>query len=104
MKEQSKILPWTSVLTPKWKTDLLTKGLSKTNISHYVSRQTTVVLLLTTPQKDRRGVLAKKKKERKKKNRLSDVHIFFNSLVFEMGILKAFFCSSLSSDQQIILT
>lgn len=41
------------VLTPKWKTDRLTKGLFKTNLSHYVSRKTTVVLLLlVTPGMD----------------------------------------------------
>lgn len=83
MKVQNKTLPWTSVCTPKWKTDLLTKGLSKTNPSHYVSRQTIVVLLLTAPQKDIRGVPAKRKKKKKFKG--FSQH-FSNSLVFVMGI------------------
>lgn len=77
MKVQNKTLPWTSVCTPKWKTDLLTKGLSKTNPSHYVSRQTIVVLLLTAPQKDIRGVPAK----RKKKKSLSDFHSIFPTVL-----------------------
>lgn len=35
------------------KNRLVNKGLSKTYLSHYVSRQTTFVLVLTTPQKDK---------------------------------------------------
>lgn len=86
MKEQDRTLPWTLVLRPKWKTDWLTKGISNTYLSDYVSRQTTFALVLMTPQKDKEEFQSNNNNNKKQ---LSDFTAFFQQscgLVFEMGI------------------